>query len=204
MSEELAAQIFSSTRQIGWVGTVPLLALLLAATWFDVRSHRIPNKLVFWGALAGVLLHVALPQGWGFISVLPGGLGLLDALAGLGIGLAVFLPVYLLRAMGAGDVKLMAMVGAFLGPEQIWGAMLGVALAGGVLAIVVALRQGVFVRMLHNIRLMLYGSLLQVVMGGMPSVESGSPPAAKLPYALAIALGTSGYLAYKASSVGFI
>ncbi len=131
MSEELAAQIFSSTRQIAWVGVVPLLALLLAATWFDVRSHRIPNKLVFWGALAGVLLHVALPEGRGFISSLPGGLGFLDALAGLGIGLAVFLPVYLLRAMGAGDVKLMAMVGAFLGPEQIWGAMLGVALAGG-------------------------------------------------------------------------
>jgi len=204
MSEELAAQIFSSTRQIAWVGAVPLLGLLLAATWFDVRSHRIPNKLVFWGALAGVLLHVTLPQGQGFISVLPGGLGFLDALAGLGIGLAAFLPVYLLRAMGAGDVKLMAMVGAFLGPEQIWGAMFGVVLAGGVLAIVVALRQGVFVRMLHNIRLMLSGSLFQVVTGGMPTVESGSPPAAKLPYGLAIALGTLSYLAYKALSVGFI
>lgn len=204
MSEELAAQIFSSTRQVACMGVVPLVALLLAATWFDVRSHRIPNTLVFWGALAGILLNVTLPQGRGFISVLPGGLGFLDALTGLGIGLAVFLPVYLLRAMGAGDVKLIAMVGAFLGPAQIWGAMFGVALAGGILALMVALRQGVFVRMLQNIRLMLYGSLFQVVAGGMPTVESGSPPAAKLPYGLAIALGTFGYLAYKAIGVGLI
>ena len=203
MSDELAAQIFSSTRQLAWVGLLPLATLLLAAAWFDVRSHRIPNKLVFCGALVAVLLHVVLPHGWGFISVLPGGLGFLDALAGLGIGLAAFFPLYLLRAMGAGDVKLMAMVGAFLGPQQIWGALFGVAVTGGALAIIVALRQGVFSRMLHNIRLIFYGSLIQVATGGMPTMEAGAAPAAKLPYGLAIAVGTLAYLAWRASSVGF-
>lgn len=204
MSDELAAQIFSSVGQVSALGCAILLALLSAAAWFDVRLHRIPNKLVFGGALLALLLHLVLPQGAGFVSTMPGGLGLLDALAGLGIGLGVFFPLYCLHVMGAGDVKLMAMVGAYLGSEQIWGALFGVALAGGLLAIVIALRRGVFLRMLRNIQSGCYGSLSESMMGGLPTIEFGTQSAAKLPYGVAIALGTLGYLAWQASSVGII
>jgi prepilin peptidase CpaA len=165
MSDDIAASIFSSTQQVLWIGIVPLLLLLLGAAWSDAQSRRIPNRLVFGGALLAVALHLALPAGAGFMSLLPGGLGLLGALEGLLIGLGVFFPLYLLRAMGAGDVKLMAMVGAFLGPAQIWGALLGVALIGGVLAIVVALMEGVLWRMLQNVRSILYGGAMQLATG---------------------------------------
>ncbi len=204
MSDAMAARIFSSVWQVGGLGCAILLALLAAAAWFDVRLHRIPNKLVFAGALVALLLHLVLPQGAGFVSTMPGGLGLLDALAGLGIGLGVFLPLYCLHVMGAGDVKLMAMVGAYLGSEQIWGALFGVALAGGVLAMVIALRRGIFVRVLRNIQAGLYGSLSQVLMGGMPTFDYSAQPTAQLPYGVAIALGTLGYLTWQASSVGLI
>lgn len=203
MDEQLATQIFSSTRQVAWVGILPLAALLFAATWTDVRRHRIPNGLIASGMLLALILHIGLPQGMGFLSVAPGGLGFLRAMAGLGIAFGIFFPLYLMRAMGAGDVKLMAMVGAFLGPQQIWGALLGVALAGGVLALAVALQRGVFLRMLHNIKLMLQGSMVQVALGGTPNAAPVAPTAAKLPYGVAITAGTLAYLVYHAFGIGF-
>ncbi|MEG0884092.1 MAG: prepilin peptidase, partial [Janthinobacterium sp.] len=89
-----------------------LCILLTGAVWHDMRSRRIPNGLVFGGALAALLLHAVLTPG-------AGGLGLPAALGGLALGLALLLPMYMLRALGAGDVKLMAMVGAFIGPQQV-------------------------------------------------------------------------------------
>src|SRR5690349_17759206 len=112
-----------------------LLLLLLAAAWSDIRSRRIPNLLVFPGAIIGLLLHALLQQE-------TGGLGILGSLAGLGTGLVLLLPLYLLRIMGAGDVKLMAMTGAFLGAQETVGALLCVLLAGGGLALAAALRHG--------------------------------------------------------------
>ncbi len=78
---------------------------------------------MFFGAGLGLLLNSVLPEGYGFVSSLPGALGLWKALAGLGLGLLIMLPLYMLRALGAGDVKLMAMVGAFLGPNATIGAI---------------------------------------------------------------------------------
>src|SRR4051794_15864624 len=88
-----------------------LCALLLNAIWNDVKSHRIPNRLVFIGAGMGLLLNTVLPEGYGFISALPGALGFWRALVGLGLGILILLPLYMMRGMGAGDVKLVAMVG---------------------------------------------------------------------------------------------
>ena len=112
-----------------------LLSLLVVAAWHDIRSRRIPNVLVFPGAVAGVLSNTLLPQEMG-------GLGVFDSLAGLGVGLILLLPLYLLRAMGAGDVKLMGMTGAFLGANGVAGAFMHVLLAGGLLALAMAWRQG--------------------------------------------------------------
>src|SRR5512133_3237123 len=83
-----------------------LAGLLLAACWFDVRSHRIPNGLVVVGMATGVACNALVASGIGFVSALhPGGLGVLGAVAGALTGLALLFPLYLMRGMGAGDVK---------------------------------------------------------------------------------------------------
>lgn len=86
-----------------------LTLLLLSASYTDLKGHRIPNILAFGGAVAGLLL-----QTWFF------GLGgVVSGLGGMVLGLVLYLPLYLLGGMGAGDVKLMAAVGTFLGHQTI-------------------------------------------------------------------------------------
>ena len=136
---------------MGMLALAPLVLLLLAVTQQDIRGYRIPNKLVLVGVVLGVALNALLPSGWGFNSAIPGGLGWLEALKGFGVGLVVLLPMYWLRAMGAGDVKLMAMVGAFLGPGDLLGVVLATFIAGGVIAIVMVVWSRKLASFLQNI-----------------------------------------------------
>jgi len=111
---------------------IAVLALGLGAAVFtDVRTRRIPNWLT--GAIAGAAFGLAFGGG----PVTP-----MRALLGLVVGLALMLPGHVIGATGAGDVKLMAAVGAVVGPDVIFRAFLYSAVAGGVLAVVVALRRG--------------------------------------------------------------
>lgn len=185
-------------RILGWLALLPMTLLLAAAVLEDVKHHRIPNLVAFSGAGLGILFNSVLPEGLGFLSVLPGGLGFLGGLEGLALGMALLLPVYWLRAMGAGDVKLMGMVGAFLGPEDVLGAVLGTFLAGGVLAIGFALKNRMVGRVFHNIRTMIYLGFFKVATGSLPTMEDAPQTAGKLPYAIAIAVGTTGYLLWRA------
>jgi len=184
-------QIGSGTSTISVLCAMWLWILLAAASWTDLRVRRISNKLVLAGALSGVVLNTVLPEGSGLFGVLPGGLGFLNALGGLAAGLGVLLPLYLLRAMGAGDVKLMAMIGAFLGPASTLGAVLMTFLAGGILALAVALWKGVLRSTLANIRFMMLHTMIKAMSGQGTQIDA-SPASAtgKLPYALAIAAGT--------------
>jgi Flp pilus assembly protein protease CpaA len=99
---------------------VVLVVLLAAAVAGDLRTRRIPNRLMLLGAFAAALLH-------GFAWVSPGlssaRESLLHGLAGLAVGALILLPGYLLGRTGGGDVKLLAVAGAFLGPA-------GAAMAG--------------------------------------------------------------------------
>jgi prepilin peptidase CpaA len=157
-----------------------LLSLLSVAVMFDVRSHRIPNWLVVIGLVVGIGYHGLMPQG--------AGVGY--ALQGAGIGLGLFLPLYLLRAMGAGDVKLMGMVGAFLGPSSVLAAILATLIVGGILAIGVALWKGVLGRTFANIRFILMHAAVTASSGTPPTLEASCVSSGKLPYAVAIAGGT--------------
>src|SRR5690242_11211981 len=103
-----------------------LLSLLLVAAVHDIHARRIPNTLVLTGVVAGLLLNGVLPSALG-------GPGVLDSLFGLVAGLLLLLPLYLVRAMGAGDVKLMSMIGAFLGAQAVVQAFIYILLAGGLL-----------------------------------------------------------------------
>jgi prepilin peptidase CpaA len=182
---------------MGLLALTVLVVLLLLAMREDVRSHRIPNKLVLVGVVLGLGLNGLLPGGLGFNSEVPGGIGWLSALKGLALGIAVLLPIYLLRAMGAGDVKLMGMVGAFLGAGDLIGAVIATFIAGGVMALVVALWSRQLMNMLQNIKLMLFGGLLKMNAGQLPTMNDLPVSVAKLPYAVAITVGTLGYLMWQ-------
>jgi prepilin peptidase CpaA len=182
---------------MGLLALTVLMVLLLLAMREDVRSHRIPNKLVLVGVVFGLGLNGLLPGGLGFNSEVPGGIGWLAALKGLALGIAVLLPIYLLRAMGAGDVKLMGMVGAFLGAGDLIGAVIATFIAGGVMALVVALWSKQLMNMVQNIKLMLFGGLLKMHAGQLPTMNDLPASVAKLPYAVAITVGTLGYLVWQ-------
>ncbi|MDA8128469.1 MAG: prepilin peptidase [Betaproteobacteria bacterium] len=164
--------------------TTLLLLFLAGAMATDLRAHRIPNALVLAGALAGLALA----------GLAPGGVGVPRALGGLALGSAMFLPMYVLHAMGAGDVKLMAMTGAFLGFPAIVEAALWVLLAGGVLALAFTLRRGVARRMGGNLREMLFSAAASAQIRTLPDFSAGPQTAARLPYAVAIGLGVGAFL----------
>ena len=176
--------------------TLPLLllfALLGAAVWHDVRARRIPNAIVFPGMLAAFALHALLPAGQGLFAPQMGGLGLLQSLGGWGLGLALLLPMYALRLMGAGDVKLLAMVGAFVGAGQILTVGLVTLVAGGLLALAFAAWQGSLRRLVGNAYHMAMHSAFSALAGSI--VAPVTPPEAasgRLPYAVAIAVATVG------------
>lgn len=168
-----------------------LAGLLAAALWHDLRTRRIPNRLVLWGTLTGLILNSFVPAGAGLFDAAFGGLGPLQALAGAAAGLALLLPMHLLRALGAGDVKLMAMCGAFLGPDAVLEAALLTFLCGGVLALAAALAGQRLRQVLKNTYHMMLGALLHSLAGGAAMIAEPPPATGKLAYAFAIASGTS-------------
>ena len=182
---------------LGLLALIPLAILLLMVTWQDVNHFRISNKLVLMGIFFGLVLNGLLPQGWGFNSVIPGGLGWLDSLQGFAVGLLVFMPIYWLRAMGAGDVKLMSMVGAFLGPNDILGVVLATFIAGGLMALIAVIRSKQFGQMLQNIKLILLGGMVKMSAGQLPLMNDLPVSVGKLPYALAITVGTFSFLVWQ-------
>lgn len=182
---------------MGLLALLPLIALLLLVALQDIRSHRIANQLVLMGGVLGVTLNSLIPQGWGFNSVIPGGLGGWVALQGLCVGLVVLLPLYWLKAMGAGDAKLMAMVGAFVGPTDILGVLLASFLAGGIMALVVVLWSKQLGQLLQNIKLMLLGGMVKMSAGQLPLMNDLPVSVGNLPFAVAIMVGTFGFIVWQ-------
>src|SRR5258706_4003267 len=99
---------------------------------FDFRYRRVPN----WLTLSGVLLGIGLNA---FLFETP---GLWASFRGLGLAFLIYFPLYLLRGMGAGDVKLMAAVGAIVGPANWLGILVLTSLMSGVAALVLVTAQG--------------------------------------------------------------
>jgi prepilin peptidase CpaA len=108
-----------------------LAALGMTAGIYDLATRRIPNWLTVSGAAAGLGLNL----------LLFGAAGLSLSLTGLATAGGVYMVFYLLRAMGAGDVKLMAAVGAFLGPGRWFQIFLISSALGAVAAVILALRK---------------------------------------------------------------
>jgi prepilin peptidase CpaA len=167
---------------------VVLLALVLTAAFYDLRWRRIPNWLV----LAGVLLGFGLN---GFLSGAPLR-GLLQALLGFGLASLVYFPLYVIRAMGAGDVKLMMAVGSLVG----WRAWLLIfvltAVVGGITALIVILLRGRVRQTAGNVVLLLMNlAHLQAPHSAAEQLDVRSSKGLRLPHGAAIALGTIAFLA---------
>ena len=145
-----------------------MLVMLGIALLCDLRSRRIPNPLVVAGIVLGLAGHTWL-QG-------PSGLGI--AASGMLVGLVCLLPFYISGGMGAGDVKLMAACGAFLGPVHILAAATFSLVIGG------AIGMGwLYVSQLRN-------ATDDIAATAASTAARGQPAAAKaIPYALAISAG---------------
>lgn len=114
------------------VAGVAFTAALAYACVSDVRSRRIPNRLAALLAGTGLIYSTAVAASpWD---------GVLHGFAGLALGLALWIPFYALKWLGAGDVKLFAAAGAWLGPARALEGALIAAFAGGVLAVIWMLR----------------------------------------------------------------
>ena len=160
------------------IAPILLTTMLLIAVRSDLAAQRIPNALVAWGALAALVASMA-----------PGGLGLAYALAGFLLGLLALLPLYALRALGAGDVKLMAAVGAFIGPHALPFALLATFVAGGLMTVFISLYRGTSRQLFCNVRDMLCSAWWRLACREAPVLEPATISAGKMPYALAIAAG---------------
>ena len=169
-----------------------LLTLLAIAAWIDSQQHRIPNIISLGGIVFGVMAHT-----W-----IDGYSGFLTGIAGVAVGMGIFLPFYLARGMGAGDVKLMGAVGAFLGPKHAFlasGLCLG---AGGVLAVIILISRGGFkdlaIRYLSTFKCLITTGKLSHI-----PPEAGEVASVKFPYATAIGIGTLATLWWMGALQGF-
>jgi prepilin peptidase CpaA len=160
---------------------VSLIALLLVACGYDLAQRRIPNRLLACGLLCTLVLHLAAGATLALLQIV---------LAGFLTGLLMFLPLYVVRAMAAGDVKLMATVGAFCGPLATFQIAIATYVCGGLLALLIVLWRGKARAAAVNVGALLRPLLLR--MTGMPLVVQPmpTPSVGGMPYALAIALGT--------------
>ncbi|MDP3814407.1 prepilin peptidase [Pseudomonas sp.] len=152
---------------------VLLFGLLGISVVSDLRHHRIPNFLILLGLALGL---VSQAYTGGINGLGSGALGIL-------IGFAVFLPLYLLGGMAAGDVKLMAMVGAFLTPyDALWAALYSL-IAGSLCGFLIVLVHGQIRQTLER-----YWLILRARVYLVPAADevAGKP----FPYAIAILLGT--------------
>ncbi|MDT8342497.1 MAG: prepilin peptidase, partial [Longimicrobiales bacterium] len=153
-----------------------MLATLGTAAVTDLRERRIPNRVTVLGAGAALALAAAETGG------LP-----TAALLGLGAALLVTFPLFALGALGAGDAKLAAVVGAFLGLDGLLPAALYAGLAGGLLGLASAVRRGVIVPvLLETGHRMAY---LATLGRRGARVTIHDPDARTIPYGVAIAAG---------------
>ena len=172
---------------------VVLLIVVLAAAVYDVRSRRIPNWITVSGVALGLGLNSFLYRG------LP---GLLFALKGLALGFGLYFLLYALHAMGAGDVKLMAAVGALVGWEDWFGIFIVTAILGGIMAGLVMVMRGRIKKTVWNLGYILgemkHGRAAYVT---REELDVKSPKSVGLPHGAVIAVGTVFFLALSAHFV---
>ncbi|HEY0825517.1 MAG TPA: A24 family peptidase, partial [Ramlibacter sp.] len=147
--ETLSASLLALAAQ---PGSGALVTLLVLAAVSDARTYRIPNTLTVGGMALGLATQT--------LTAPAASTGFLLAAGGLAAMLLCLVPLHALRVMGGGDVKLMAMVGAFLGLPDVLPALLFVFVAGGIAAVVAAVSRGRVRRLLGNVAAIVRGAAI--------------------------------------------
>ena len=146
----------------------------------DLYSRRIPNAVVVAGLVAGLGLNTWL-NGWS---------GLAHALLGFGLAVLIYVPLFLLRAMGGGDVKLMAAAGAIVGPKDWFTLFILASIAGGVIALGMLLARNAlgsaFFNVMHIAKELAH---FRPPYKSQPDLDISSPQSLSMPHGVAIAIG---------------
>ena len=161
-------------------------SLLLIAAIIDIRIQRIPNLLTFPAAAVALIYHCFMNGISGFIF----------SIGGLVAGLALLFIPYLLGGMGAGDAKLMGVVGGTLGAKGVFISFLFTAVAGGVYALVLILY---YRRHFKGFLEKQFDTLLTLILTRryIPETAMTNKTRPRLCYGLAIAVGTGTYIVLK-------
>lgn len=164
-----------------------LLAILtLVAAGFDIRFRRIPNWLVLAGIVAGFAWN----------SFADGLSGLAHAAEGLGLGFALYFPLYLLRARGAGDVKLLAAVGAIVGPGNCFWVFILTAILGGLIAMLILLLRGRVRHTFFNLSFIMSDlAKLRAPYKSSDELDVTTSKGMRLPHGAMIAVGAVAFIA---------
>ena len=154
--------------------TVVVVAAVVTSTVVDLRTRRIPNAVTLATAISGFALAATGASG----------LTLGGALAGCGLGLLLMLPGHFIGGTGAGDVKLLAALGAVVGPGSIFSTFLYSAIAGGLIALGFAIARG---RLQQTVR-----GVSRIAVGDAGARQAASAVGTnnRFPYAPAIAAGS--------------
>lgn len=163
-------------EDVVWVLTLGFVAW---AGWLDWRSRRIPNWLTVPALFLGVGVN-AVGSGW---------LGFRAALAGAALMLLLLLPLVWLRALGAGDWKLMGALGGFLGPRGALVVLFWSLMIGGVMAVAQVIRHGKVKATLANLGALLQGFFV-FGLRPHPVIALGNPEMMSLPFGVAVAGAT--------------
>jgi prepilin peptidase CpaA len=164
--------------------------IVVIAAVIDIRSRRIPNWLTLSGIILGFSLNAVLAYPFSLEGLKNAGLGMLFAFG-------VYFVLYLIRAMGAGDVKLMAAVGAIMASPAVWFRLfIVVALIGGIFALALVMAKGRLRKTVWNVAFMVneLGHARAPFMT-REELDVKNPKAVTLPHGFTIAVGYFLFLA---------
>jgi len=165
-----------------------LLAIVAVAAVYDWRFRRIPNWLCLAGLIVGFAVQTYL-KGW---------MGLLSAAEGFGLALLVYMPMYLLRGMGAGDVKLMAALGSLIGPLPWFVLFIVSAVLGGVVGVILSLAYGRLYSTLWNVSQIVKELMMfRAPYKNQPQADIHHPGALRTPHGVIIALSAVGLVVFR-------
>jgi len=163
-------------QQTIWIFAI---GVTLLAGWVDFRTRKIPNWLTVPAFFLGLGLRTAV-SGWS---------GAKASLEGTGLALILLLPLVLMRALGAGDWKLMGAVGAFLGPVLFLFVLLGSVFVSGLMAIVEMMRTRRVRETFRNLGVLVQG-FFSFGLRANPQISLDNPALLKLPFGVAAAIST--------------
>lgn len=160
---------------------IGLTPFILWASWIDYKERRVPNYLNLIIAATGVIFQV-IYFGW---------IGLLNSLSGMVVGLGLLIVPWLMYMMGAGDVKLLAAIGAWIGPEVVlWSFVVGV-IIGGIVSLVMIIHSRRWQVAFENLKLAaIKCSDLRLAFSDLGSVKSLGDRAQLIPYGVPLTFGT--------------